>query len=91
MVSIKINNLKPLGSELFADSENFLHELGEEENMSIFGGSIQSAISQNTVSHESVVNRYNFGIHGSRNARRFLARTGSSGISLSLSVLHVTF
>jgi hypothetical protein len=38
MASIKISNLNPTGSDLFADSESYLNELKDEELTSIQGG-----------------------------------------------------
>lgn len=37
MASIKINDLRPAGSQLFHDSESFLNELNDQE-LGIFGG-----------------------------------------------------
>lgn len=38
MASIKINELRPAGSELFQDSESFLNELTNEELGTVEGG-----------------------------------------------------
>jgi hypothetical protein len=39
MSKIKISNLRPVGSELFYDSEGFLHELKDDE-IQIYGGDV---------------------------------------------------
>lgn len=44
MASIKINDLRPTGSELFHDSETFLNELTEEE-LGVQGGLASVTIS----------------------------------------------
>jgi hypothetical protein len=54
MASIKISELRPVGSELFHDSESFLDELNERE-MLVSGGTDGSnlyvgVISQKTIS-----------------------------------------
>jgi hypothetical protein len=38
MAFIKINELRPAGSELFQDSESYLNELSEQELSATFGG-----------------------------------------------------
>lgn len=38
MAAIQINDLRPVGSELFNDSENFLQELSQEDINEILGG-----------------------------------------------------
>jgi hypothetical protein len=38
MSSIKLSELRPIGSELFQDSESFLSELGNQESLDIMGG-----------------------------------------------------
>ena len=38
MALIEISNLKPAGSDLFADTESFLTELEETDSRQIFGG-----------------------------------------------------
>lgn len=38
MASIKIDNLQPAGSDLFNDSENYLHELSDQELDIVNGG-----------------------------------------------------
>jgi hypothetical protein len=38
MASIQLSELHPVGSELFQDSESFLHELGDREVNSVVGG-----------------------------------------------------
>ncbi|OUL37311.1 hypothetical protein BV372_02630 [Nostoc sp. T09] len=38
MAVIKISELRPVGSELFQDSESFLNELNEKEALSLVGG-----------------------------------------------------
>lgn len=55
--SIKISELSPVGSDLFQDDENFLTDLTDWEMEIIAGGAVQSAISQNTVSAQTVNNR----------------------------------
>ncbi|MEH2237038.1 hypothetical protein [Nostoc sp.] len=55
MASIKISELRPVGSELFQDSESFLQELGAQE-MGITGGGFTFANSiGNTAGNTSVV------------------------------------
>ncbi|NJL63516.1 MAG: hypothetical protein HC903_18885 [Methylacidiphilales bacterium] len=49
MSSIKISNLSPLGSELFLDSESFLHELTELTNTETQSLKAGLVISQVTV------------------------------------------
>ncbi|NMG08706.1 hypothetical protein [Brasilonema sp. UFV-L1] len=47
MSSIKISQLRrPVGSELFEDTESFLHELTSEEIREIKGGLIVSVVSE---------------------------------------------
>ena len=51
MASIKISELRPVGSELFVDSESFLNELNEQEISATVGaGTVASVVSQATVS-----------------------------------------
>jgi hypothetical protein len=38
MATIKIDNLKPAGAELFDDSEGFMDKLSNDEFGSIYGG-----------------------------------------------------
>jgi hypothetical protein len=38
MANIKINDIKPAGVEFFADSENFMSELNENDINYIIGG-----------------------------------------------------
>lgn len=38
MSNIAISNLRPAGTDLFQDSENFLHELTEQEIADVLGG-----------------------------------------------------
>ncbi|NEO68990.1 hypothetical protein [Moorena sp. SIO3H5] len=37
MANIKVNDLKPTGTELFLDTESFMNDLGDDE-MSLRGG-----------------------------------------------------
>ena len=47
MAEIKLSELRPAGSELLQDSENFLNELNEREIENVVGGNtIASAVSQ---------------------------------------------
>ena len=47
MAEINLSELRPAGSELLEDSENFLNELNEREIENVVGGnSIASAVSQ---------------------------------------------
>ena len=39
MTTIKIDNLKPAGAELFCDSESFINDLSNDELAYIHGGS----------------------------------------------------
>ncbi len=56
MAKIKISELRPAGSELLQDSENFLNELNDYELENVVGGdSIDSAASQVSVSVGSEV------------------------------------
>lgn len=51
MASIKISELRPVGSELFADSESFLNELNEQEISATVGaGTVVSVVSQASIS-----------------------------------------
>jgi len=51
MASIKIAELRPVGSELFQDSESFLNELNGQQELSILGGgTVFSVVSQATIS-----------------------------------------
>lgn len=43
MSTIKINDLRPTGAELFSDSETYMNELGDSE-LDIYGGRISSII-----------------------------------------------
>jgi hypothetical protein len=38
MASITLSELRPVGSELFQDSESYLNELGDREVNSVVGG-----------------------------------------------------
>ncbi|GFE68855.1 hypothetical protein [Chroococcus sp. FPU101] len=38
MASIQINNLNPTGSDLFSNSESYLNDLDESEELGIHGG-----------------------------------------------------
>jgi len=38
MANIKIDNLPPVGSELFHDSESYLNELSEIDTLAVHGG-----------------------------------------------------
>ncbi|MBD6619516.1 bacteriocin [Komarekiella sp. 'clone 1'] len=38
MADIKINDIEPAGAELFADSEDLLNELNDDELSNILGG-----------------------------------------------------
>lgn len=43
MANIKVNELNPVGSELFVDSESFINELNEGEELThILGGAPQT-------------------------------------------------
>jgi hypothetical protein len=51
MAEIKLSELRPAGSELLQDSENFLNELNDREIENVVGGdTINSVASQNSVS-----------------------------------------
>lgn len=39
MANIKVNDIKPAGAELFADSEGYLDELKSDEISNVLGGS----------------------------------------------------
>lgn len=52
MASINISELKPAGSELFSDSESFLNELGEREQMQLMqvqGGGVSVRVVDSAV------------------------------------------
>jgi hypothetical protein len=50
MATIKISELRPVGSEFFQDSESFLNELNDQEVLTtVGGGSVATVISQATV------------------------------------------
>jgi hypothetical protein len=38
MASIKLSELRPVGSDLFQDNESFLEELGDRDMNSVVGG-----------------------------------------------------
>ncbi|BAZ33271.1 hypothetical protein NIES4074_57810 [Cylindrospermum sp. NIES-4074] len=38
MANIKVNDIQPAGLELFADAENFMHQLTDDEITGIVGG-----------------------------------------------------
>ena len=40
MAAIQINDLRPVGSELFNDSESFLQELSTEDINEVLGGGV---------------------------------------------------
>jgi hypothetical protein len=48
MRTIAIQDLQPLGSDLFADSESYLRELSEEEELGLLGG--KTSVSGSAVS-----------------------------------------
>ena len=51
MAEIKLSELRPAGSELLQDSENFLNELSDREIENVVGGdTINSVASQNSAS-----------------------------------------
>ncbi|MGB6297882.1 MAG: hypothetical protein WBF90_17095 [Rivularia sp. (in: cyanobacteria)] len=51
MASIKISELRPVGSELFVDSESFLNELNDQEISATVGaGTVASVVSQASIS-----------------------------------------
>jgi hypothetical protein len=51
MAEIKLSELRPAGSELLQDSENFLNELNDREIENVVGGNtIASVASQNSAS-----------------------------------------
>jgi len=51
MASIKISELRPAGSELFQDSESFLNELNDQQELSVLGGgTVVSVVSQLSLS-----------------------------------------
>jgi hypothetical protein len=51
MAEIKLSELRPAGSELLQDSENFLNELNDREIENVVGGNtIASVASQNSIS-----------------------------------------
>jgi hypothetical protein len=51
MAEIKLSELRPAGSELLQDSENFLNELNDREIENVVGGAtINSVASQNSIS-----------------------------------------
>lgn len=58
MPSIKIFELRPVGSELFLDSESYLNELNEQEMQTIEGQGrnivITSVINLNVISQVSI-------------------------------------
>ncbi|NEQ83929.1 MAG: hypothetical protein F6K26_28225 [Moorea sp. SIO2I5] len=45
MANIKVNDIKPAGSELFGDSESFMQELSNDELNNLHGGKICSIFS----------------------------------------------
>jgi hypothetical protein len=48
MATIKIDNLKPAGAELFDDSEGFMDKLSNDEFGSIYGGLADSGCHTNS-------------------------------------------
>lgn len=50
MASIKIFELRPIGSELFQDSETFLDELNDREISVVFGGKKGDAVDISAIS-----------------------------------------
>ncbi len=86
MVTIKINHLNPLGSDLLQDSETFLNELAEEELDLVFGGdSIAGGMTQHTVSQQTVVNPANLGVNNLRLHHKFV--TSKTTINFNFSPL----
>jgi hypothetical protein len=69
MASIKISELRPLGSELFQDQESFLHELNEKSEIEqVLGGSRRGYYLGLTISAQTVVgNSYNANSWGNLN------------------------
>ena len=43
MANIKVNDIKPAGAELFADSESFMNELSQDETNNVLGGNVLRA------------------------------------------------
>ncbi len=63
MSSIKLSELRPVGSELFQDSESFLSELGNQETLDVIGGLFDiSVASANTFTQDVSANVTNVGI-----------------------------
>jgi len=54
MPAIKISELRPAGSELFKDSENFLYELTDHEIVVVAGGSAPININVTNVNVGSI-------------------------------------
>jgi hypothetical protein len=79
MSHINISELKPIGSDLFYDSESFLNELTDEDITSVAGGMV---ISQVTVTAgypgDSVVRVNYTGFSGINRGRRVINLTGIS-------------
>lgn len=63
MAEIKLSELRPAGSELLQDSENFLNELNDREIENVVGGNtIASAVSQVSASVGSILSLTDVGI-----------------------------
>jgi hypothetical protein len=63
MSIIKLSELRPVGSELFQDSESFLSELGNQETLDVMGGFYDiSVASANTVAQQVSGNITDVGI-----------------------------
>ena len=54
MAFIKLNELRPAGSELFQDSESYLNELNDQEIANTFGGDGGSDLNISAISQVSL-------------------------------------
>jgi hypothetical protein len=57
MANMTISDLRPAGSDLFADSENFLQELTEQEIGNVLGGVLADTLYANSI-HDSSCCQY---------------------------------
>ncbi|MEH2334413.1 hypothetical protein [Nostoc sp.] len=54
MANITVNDIKPTGVELFADSESFMEELSNDEFLAVLGGNAEKIWPLYNTKHEVV-------------------------------------
>lgn len=81
MPNIQLSELSPTGSELFHDSENFLHELSAEEVGGIIGGEIPDV--------SGILTQIISGANGVVSASQASVTGGQNTVSLGATVIAI--